>query len=368
MISFLQKKVLQWVEPFVRIPTMGFDISDRSIKYVKFSDERRLTIASFGEITIPEGAIVNGEILAEGKVVEAVKTWRASAGRHAVAPFVIASLPEEKSFVRLLQLPKVKIDDIGNAIRWEIEANIPIPPEELLFDYEVIEPLKNGFDHLDILVVAFPKTIIESYVLMLKHAGLDPVVLELESQAIARAVLPLSPEKEVRIIVDMGHLRTSFSITCGGAILFTTTIELGGKNFEENIARALAIGPEKAIEVKKTVGLNKGGFDGKVFFALAPAVAAFTAELKRTIEYHEQHIEHMHGANAKVGEVILTGGDANLLGFDTYLAANLRIPVRRGDPLMRIRHRLAYHIPPIVQNESLQFTAALGLAMRVVHL
>ena len=98
------------------------------------------------------------------------------------------SLREEKSFFRVIQLPKVKIADIGKAIRWEIEANIPLPFEELVYDYEVVDSFDEHLDHVDVVISAFPKTIVDAYVRVLGAAGLRLACLELESQAIVRSV------------------------------------------------------------------------------------------------------------------------------------------------------------------------------------
>lgn len=363
----MKEKILYWLEPFLRLPVMGLDISDSSIKYIKFSTGGGIKIDFWGDTKIPLGIIVDGEIKEEDKLVAILRELHSSMGRTLRSSFAAVSLPEEKSFWRVVQLPKMKHEDVRNAIRWELEANIPLPVEDLIFDYEVIEPPKNHLDHMDIAVAAFPKETVDSYVRALRQADFTPYALELESQAIARAIISNLDSGTATLIVDFGKLRTSFVIVAGGSIVYTATIDLGGNILEAHIAKDLGVSEEKAVSIKKEVGLNIRALEGKVYSALLPSIASLVGELKRVIEYYERHREHFHGASSHVDEVLLTGGDANLLGLDTYLAANLAIPVRRADPWVAVKTRLRYPIPPITSNLALGYTTAIGLALRGVR-
>ncbi len=365
MIALTPKNFITHIsQRFLRISAIGFDISDRSIKYMKFDADGIVAITAFGETEIPSGVIENGEIKQEEELVNIIKSWRAASGKD-LPPFVIASLPEEKSYLRLLQIPPMKKEEVANAIRWEIEGNIPLSPEELVFDQELSDSSEIHPDHFDVVITAFPKTIVESYTNVLLRSGLEPVALELESQAIVRAVLPRDWKMKAYVIVDMGYSRTGFAVFVGGAIVFTTTLDIGGKKLEEDIVQGLGVTNDEAIKIKKEVGLQKKAFDGKLFPLLQPALNSLVDGIRQAIEYYEHHAAHSHGASAMVDEIILTGGDANLYGLDTFLAVALRIPVTVGDPLSRLRPRLNPPVPPVQRHELLRYTGAIGLAMRM---
>jgi len=363
----IKEKILKWVDSFIRLEAAGLDISDRSVKYLKFRQDTKLGFDFFGEFDVPEGVIEKGEIKQEEELIKVFQKFLQREGRHLRSSFVVASLPEEKSFFRLIQLPKMKKEEVANAIRWEIEANIPLPAEDLLYDYEIIEPVGGDFDHFDIMITAFPRDIVDSYVRALKQSGFNPLALEVESQAIVRAVIPQLREYSARIIVEMGRTRTSLILFAGGAIVFTTTLELGGLTFEENIAKVLSVSPAEALNIKRDTGLNRKAYDGKIFMALEPALSVLADEVKKAIDYYQDRVKHAHGASPEINEVLLTGGDANLFGLDTYFASILKIPVRRADPFAAIRGRFNYLIPPFPQNQALAFTTAVGLAMRGIR-
>lgn len=365
----MKEKILTWLDSFLRLPVIGLDISDRSAKYVKFVPGKRVAVDFFGEIEIPKGIVADGEIKNEDALAGILKDKLARRGRSVTASFFAVSLPEEKSFLRVIQLPKVKRDDVGNAVRWEIETNIPLPPEDLVYDYEIIEPLEDHLDHVDVVVTAFPRAFVDSYLRVLKRAGLHPVALELELQAVARSSLPVLRERSAKIIVDIGRYRTGFVVFSGGTILFTATAPLGGKTFEDHIAKAFDVSPEKAEMMKKEIGLDKKAHEGNMFLALVPAVSLVADELRRALEYYQSRHGggHLHGASASVESILLVGGDAGLRGLDTYLASVLKVPVEYADPFAGIRDRLIHAVPPIPLRRARGFATAIGLALRGIR-
>lgn len=366
MFTNFKQKILQRVNPFVRLPTMGLDISDRTIKYLRLLPiGGAVRFDLFGEIEVPEGIIINGEIQKEADLVKVFDNWFSRDGRKVRSSFMVVSLPEEKSYVRLLQLPKIKREDVRGAIRWEIEANIPVPMDELMYDYEIIEPSGvSNEDHIDVLVIAFPKKIVESYVRVLKSSGIRAVAMELESQAIVRAIRHMPPDHLVRIVADVGRNRISLTILSQGAIVFTTTMDLGGNTFDANISRALGVSLEEAIKIKVDVGLRKTAYEGKIWGAFAPALSVFADQVRRAIEYYQGYVEHAHGSEVKVGEVILTGGNANLDGLEMHLSSILKIPVRRANPFEAFGEKMIPTVPPMHKNQSLAYATAIGLALR----
>lgn len=360
----MKERIIQWADRFIRLPVVGLDISDRSVKYAKLASGRRAAFEFFGEAEVPEGVITEGVVERESELAEVLRGILARVGGGFRTIGAVASLPEEKSFVRLLQISKVKPEEIEGAVRWQIEGQIPLPPEDAVYDYELISPSGGGVDHFDAVITAFPRRIVESYVRALKSAGFQPAALELESQAIARAVLRDAAAPEPRVVVDMGRNRTSFSICAAGSVVFTATVPVGGRILEAGIAEALKTDPEEAIRMKKEVGLAKDAYEGKVFLALLPSLETLANELGRAIAYYEDHMPHIHSGKRGIAGVLLSGGDANLRGLDTYLAAKIRVPVEIADPFSSIMPRLAYAVPPLPKSKALAYSAALGLSLR----
>lgn len=374
----MKEKIVQWVKRRTRLPVAGLDISDRSIKYARFvvspgsimgGHQRGLGIvlAEYGEEEIPEGAVVRGVVEREDELGAVLAKVAGRAGREFCASGVVASLPEEKSFLKLIQTPRVAEDAMAGAVRWGMEGQVPLSPDDMIYDFEEIHSRGGAEDHRDAVVTAFPKEIVMPYVRAIKAAGLMPVALELESQAIIRAVARGLADADAIIVLDMGRTRTSFIIVAGGAILFTATIGVGGIVLEKSIMQGLGVDEAEAMRIKKEIGLSKTSHEGKLFSALLPPLALIADELRRTIAYYLDHAAHAHNAGNAITRILLSGGDASLYGLDTYLAVETRIPVALADPFAAWHESAGGGVPPLPHHEALVFTAAMGLALRGIR-
>src|SRR3989344_924781 len=359
-MSFISRRIKNIVNP----PFFGMDISDLTIKFLRVSDGggTKKTIKYFGEINIEPGIIVEGEVKNESSLSEILKkNLKDSEGKRVHEKFVVASLPEEKSFVRIIQLPKLKPSELATAVRWELEGNIPLPLDQVYFDYEVVGQEKPS-DHTDVLITAFPRIIVDSYTEALKSAGLYPLALELESQAISRACI--TPDTKSVIILDVGMTRTSFIVFGGGSIILTLSIPFGGQTLNSAIADKLKVPNKEAEALKKTHGLDKQYKNGTLFEAMSPFLKTLVEEVQKQIWFYKEHSEHRHGSPSDIEKILLVGGDANLIGLEKYLAVALKRPVLMADPFVNVYGAGYKVIPSIEKNASLKYTTSIGLALR----
>ncbi|MBU6414708.1 type IV pilus assembly protein PilM [Patescibacteria group bacterium] len=354
------------IQQIINPPAFGLDISDLTVKYAKLKETKGgKRIDYFGEINIPDGIVVSGEIKNEKELTRILQNGlRDRQGKPIKDRFIVASLPEEKSFLNIVQLPKIKPEQIPLAIRWELEGNIPFPLNEIYFDYEVIPSGEEKTDHVDILVTAFPKTIVDSYVRVVQGAGFMPAVLELESQAISRALIDKKNLNRAIIILDLGATKTSFITFSKNALTLTLGINLGGRNFDQSIAKNLGISITEAEQIKKENGLDKNYKNGVILESVIPLLSELVDAIKHQVIFYQEHSLHRHNAEPDISAVILSGGDANLIGIERYLNINLKKTVVLGNPLINIYGENPKEIPPIPKNKTLKYATAFGLALR----
>lgn len=358
MFQTLTRRVL---EP----PAFGLDVSDLTIK---FAHLRRggggFWLDYFGEVNLPEGVVVLGEVKKEDDLVAVLKDGlRTAEGRKVGTRFCVASLPEEKSFVRLIELPLLKLEDLAHAVRWEVEGVIPLRFEDIYYDYALVPSLGETGGHRDVLITAFPRPVVESYYAAIARAGFSPLAMELESQAISRAIVPKEFYSTPLIIVDIGATRTSFIIFVKGSLIFTKTVAVGGRDFEAAIAAALGVALDEARKIKIEVGLNKNYAGGKVFEALITHVRALTSELQQQMWFYLEHPAKRHGSLPDIERVVLCGGDANLIGLEKYMATTIKKLTVVGDPFTNFLMPPGT-IPSLPKNKSLKYSTAIGLALR----
>lgn len=355
-------------------PAFGLDLSDLSFKIAFLKKHKQeIILESFGRKGIPQGVIKKGEIQKKEELVKVIKEGiERVEGKKLKTKYVICSLPEYEAFVRVIQLPKMKLAEAKEAVKWEAEANIPMSIEEVYLDWQIVKPVADHLDHLDVLINAVPKTLVNNYVEVLEEAGLRPVALEVESLATARSLIKGGVSYKPILIIDLGATRTSFIIFSGYAVRFTTSISISNQQMIDTIAKSLEITAADAWRLKVKVGLSEGKKGDKVLSVLLPSLNSLVQEIKKYIIFHREHaIPHEHGSAGEISKIILCGGGANLRDLPQFLSSRLKIPVVCGNPWVNIFHPAGgkptiKHIPELSYKESLSYTTALGLALRGV--
>lgn len=345
---------------YLLMPAVGLDISDRSIKFIELERKNGgFSVSKFGSRNLPQGIIESGVIKQKEKFIDFLKSIKEESG----AKFINVSLPEEKAFLSRIKIPAVKEEELRSILEFQFEEHIPLPVHDSVFDFEVAEKKRGGGkeEFLDLNVVAFPKSLVESYRDAFKEAGFTPLAFEMEAYAFARVVVP-KEEKNSCFLVDIGKTRTTFAIINSGSMQFASTVEIGGDNFDVALAKGLNISQLKAEEIKKERGLMRNKDNDKNFNFLLPIASAIRDEVSKHIIFWNSHLDDKDNENL-ISKIILCGGEANLKGFPEYLSYELKLPVEISNPWVNIVS-FEKEIPELEFEESLSYAVAIGLSLR----
>lgn len=348
----------------------GLDLSDLSLKIAHLKKEKEgLVLASYGRAEIPEGVIEQGEIKKEEVLIQIIKKAISEIkGLPLKTKYCVVSLPETEAFIHLLQLPKMKKEEISEAVKWEAESHIPFPINEVYFDWQIIQPVRDGQDYYDILIGALSKKLVDPYLEVFKKAGLKPLVFEIESIAIARALVENNFSLKPIMIIDLGSRRTSFIIFSGRTVHFTASLAISNNYLIEEIAKNLKVDMTQAKRLKFEVGLDKNKEGGKVFEALLPSLTELVKQIEKYIEFYQTHSLPGHFKDGEVAKILLCGGGANLIGLTLFLSKELKTMVEIGNPWVNILKSSPEKIPELPYEQSIAYTTCLGLALRGQYL
>ena len=340
---------------FLRISSVGVDISDRSIKFAELLPKRKkLSLGRFGEKKLEPGIIVSGKIRDQKKLVESLSALK----REHNLDFVRVSLPEEQIYLFRLTIPRVEPAEVRGVIELQLEEHVPISLAEAVFDYDFIGETPKGYE---LQVLALSSRVIESYLSIFKQSGLNPLSMELEAQAVARTVIHAG-DPGTYIVIDFGDARTGVLIVSGGVILFTSTVDVGGITLTNMIERAFQVSFEEAEKLKKENGLQRNKENKELFSVLLNGVSVLRDEISRHFIYWQTHKDESGKDRPKIEKIILCGGDSNLKGLADYLATSLRMKVEIADAWTNIPIDPEL-IPEIGFSDSLSYVTALGLAL-----
>lgn len=350
-----------------KINAFGIDISDISIKVMQLSrQDGRIFPNAYKTSKLPGNIISNHLIVNQDKLADQIRRTVASSG-DITSKYVVASVPEAKSFVRMVSIPRMNMEDIDGALPWELEQDIPIPIDQVYMDWQLISETDEKFN---LLVMSSPRDYIDSLSEALKLAGLKPVAFELESQATARSVIGPEDMDEPVLILDMSTTQTSFVIVEGGNLMYTSSIPIAGNAFTESIARNFGVTSSEAEKMKKEIGLKGETKKGNIRQAILPILDNVIDEIRNVVRFYEEHAEN----NAKITKVYLCGGSSRLSGLAEYISARMNLGA--GRPFGRVglaniwinvlEH--ANDTLPMSQDDSLEYATVMGLALRGISL
>jgi len=339
---------------FLKMPIYALELSDESFKYLRMRQQKGgLVVEDFGEGAIAPGVIDRGEI----KKPDILKSLLKELFAKKNIKFAAISLPEEKGFLRNVKLKGVKEEEMRSSLELQLEEHIPMPPQEVIFDYAIVGKAK---EHFDVVINAFPRIIVESYLDAFAAAGATPALVESELAAMVEAVLPKNFVASA-MIIDWGKTRTSFAIAKNRILRFASTVPIGGKALDEAIAKNLKVSIKDAEALKIKHGFSQTPEAVPSFQAIVPIVTALREEAERYINFWQTHSEDKKAPQL----ILLTGGDANLIGLTDYLQSELGIPTMLANPWANVIFP-RYYLPELEKRGAIRFAASVGLAIKAL--
>ena len=284
----------------------GLEVSDSSIKVAELKKSNNgLKLSSWKKSEISQGLFEDGEIKDEKKLSEEIKKTFLSA--KIKTEYVVSCLPETKSFLQAIKMPKMEKEELESAVFLEAENHIPFSINEVYLDFEIISEELNS---LDILIAALPKKIVDPYVSCLKNASLVPYALEIEPYSLARSLVERKKDNHPMLLIDFKENSILIAVFLKGAIRFTLTSALS-----------------QPIE-----------------------------KIKKCIDYYHAHF------NNKIEKIVCSGKIPENL--PEQISKAFEISTSLGNPWVNILKEPIKEVPSLSFKDSLEFATVLGLALR----
>lgn len=254
---------------------IGLDIGARYVRAALLATGyRRLTVERLEEVAL-EGPEHLGA---------AITTVASHLLSHADG--VCVALDGELAFVHRITLPPTAAKQLAEVLPFEIESQVPVDIEELVYDYRLLARANNQAPVTVLMAAARSEHVRQRIELVRQALGREPERVTCGSMALASlaAVAPALRVPEPIALVDLGGRRTEVTILQKGQPVFARTLSRGVEGLPET----------------------------------APALVA---ELKQTF------LAWAAQDGAEVTAVYLAGGGAFAEGADRFLAHELGMPI-----------------------------------------
>ena len=340
---------------------VGLDIGASAVRVAQLSGSREAyTLQRFGQVALPEGAVVDGEIRDTGAVSQAIaqlfKKTRLKAKR------AIVGIANQRVVVRQVDFPFLEEAEFRQSLRFQAADYIPMPVDDAELDFIVIDDYTTETQEhmMRVLLVAAATDTVETFVSTVIAGGVQPDGIDLVPFAIARAVSS-SARGEVGIegseaIVDVGAAVTNVIIHVNGEPRFVRILLAGGNDASNALAEELGVSFEEAEAVKLDLGRDVGPEAGRI--VLKREVDALVEEIRGSLDYYLSQDD-----SEPVTSIILTGGGSLTGGLATRLEQLLRTPVVLGSPLSQLNASKSGLTEDQMKQVDPVSATAIGLAM-----
>ncbi|MER3451413.1 MAG: pilus assembly protein PilM [Thermus sp.] len=359
-----------------RIEAVGLEIGASSLKLVECTGSPPI-LKAYAQRPTPPGVLVGGQVVEPAALAQEIRELFLQAGVR--KRYVVTAVPSQATVVRILQVPKMPLKEMEEAVRWEAERYIPFPIDEVLLDFAPLEPMEDLREgaQVQVAVAAALQEAVASLVETLKSAGLIPLVIDVKPFA---GLYPLEGvlEGQTSFAVEIGGSATTMVLAQGTKPLAARVLDLSGQSFTEAIARAFNLDLLAAEEVKRAYGMATIptedeelllDFDlereryspARIYDAIRPVLVELTQEIRRSLDFFRVQL-----GDLEVNQGLLYGGGSKLRGLSTLLQDALGLTFQEANPWLGLQVDGKRVDPEELARLAPEFTVPVGLGIRGV--
>lgn len=342
-----------------RMELVGVDVGSYAVKMVQLTQGKAgHKLENMGMALVPSSAVSEGRI-ENPKVVADVLRKLAKNLRIKPGP-IAASISGYEVMIKKIEMPTMTEEELGIRLRQEIAQYVPYQLDEVNVDYEIVDVSKSRAKFMDVLLVAAKKEAVSFHVSMLRSAGFEPMVIDVDYFALSNAfeaTYGVFADENI-VLMDIGASKTTMTIVQAGRPLFTRDLAFGGHTITHRIASELGSSPEQAERIK--LGLGSEQVDrARLEKAFIEALGELSTDLRRALDFFFSHFPE-----AKLHKIFLSGGSARIPGMEKFLEAELGIRAEVCNPLQHLEVDAGRFDPAYLDQIGPQMAIGLGLALR----
>ncbi|MDH5203335.1 MAG: pilus assembly protein PilM [Nitrospirota bacterium] len=337
---------------------IGLDIGSSYIKIVQLKDTKGgYELDLFDLLPLPPELIVDGAIIDSFRLIDSLKELLKKANIK-TKDSVIGIAGHSSVIIKRISLPEMSEEELSESIKFEAEQYVPFDIEEVNLDFQILGP-KSEPGQMDVILVAVKKDIINEYVSVVKEAGFNPVIVDVNSFALENMYeinYEIEPDKNVAI-VNIGASTINMNILKGGISVFTRDSAIGSNLHTETLQREFNLTFENAERLKKGEAVENVSSEDALS-VIASASEEIVSEVNRSFEYFRSSVVH-----EDVNEVVLSGGCAFIKNFLKLFAERIGVETKVVEPFRNIKIPKKFDMTYLEEIAPMA-AVAVGLAIR----
>lgn len=345
---------------------VGLDIEPGFLAAAEFSGGGTPALVRAATETLGPGLFHEGEVVDVDGLADRVKAFFRE---HDLPKRIRLGVASQKIALRVLELPAIDNDqELEAAIRFQAQEELPMPLEQAVLDYHVLDRVENGEGgRMRVVVVGARRDTVEHLLAVARKAGLQPELVDLSAFAMIRALyVPPGPSPQELATADFagetelgldgqpletgvpetstepapegatlycyfGGL-TNLAIGVGQNCVFNRVLQNGVESMAATLAERRGLTLDHAREWLRYVGLNRDieGLEGEREI-VSEAREVLTASARRIADEIRLSIEYYHTTvpdARRVESTVMAGPGIAIEGLPGYFETELGMPVQ----------------------------------------
>lgn len=344
---------------------VGLDLGSYAVRAVELSiGNGQKTLERFAQLTLPPGAIRDGEVVDPQAVSATVRRLWSEGGFK--GKDVVVGVANQRVIVRLADMPAMSEADLQSALKFEAQELIPIPVDDAILDFQILDDvLGEGEDpQMRVLLAAGQRDMVANHLSAVERAGLRVRAVDVVPFSLVRALAsdpsPFDSDVRAEAIVCVGGGVTNIVVHENGVPRFVRVLLVGGDDITEAIVRELNVQIDEAESLKRRADISSGDPDvARAGRVVADRLAPLVEEIRGSLDYYMAQAQ-----SGTVDRVLVTGGGSRIAGLMERLQAQLGARVEPARPLdgVRIGSRVGLGDDELAELEPV-LTVPVGLAL-----
>jgi type IV pilus assembly protein PilM len=273
---------------------------------------------------------------------------------------VIISLPSNKTFTTVIEMPIMPENELRNTIKYQVDQYIPMAINEAKVDWAPLGTSLHDPKMQEILIASTANSYAEERLEFIENLGLNVIGAEPTQLAMVRSLLP-SGVLDARLIIDVGELSTDLAITFGDSPRLVRTIPTGVQSLIKAAVQNLNVQEDQARQFVLKFGLAPDRLEGQVYRAIEATLENFATELTKSIKFFQTRYP-----NTPVGGILLSGYGSVVPGFAEYVSSKTGVASSMSNPWQKVR--VSQSDQQQLATVASEFASAIGLAQRKTKL
>lgn len=343
---------------------VGLDIGSSSLKLAEM--ERSGTgyiLTRYHQIPLPKGVVSEG-ILAEPQILtRKIKELFELSG--AKCRNVVTSLSGNSVISQKVTFLKMPPEELRVLIHDEASKYLPFDSmEDVSYDFQIIGDNEFNPSQMDVMLVAAKSDIVDSYADAIKSAGLNTVIMDVDSFALETMYEENYDigDDEIVILVNIGASMTNINVLKDGGSVLTRDFTLGGEHINEELQQSMGLSSlDEAERIK--IGGVEGDAEAQTRFreSLLAASDQICSEIQRSVEYYRSTY-----GGAEIKAILLSGGSASIPGLAEHLNERMNIKTEIINPFKKVIYNQKKFSAADIEKIGPSAAVCVGLALRRV--